>query len=97
MQVLPLLQDGRHPLKHDLFLRHGPTRGGVHVTERQQNHLGDDQGAHGRDAVQNQLHEVQGTTAPHLAVYIHTFLHVCDERLSAETNNLCPTDSLGPR
>lgn len=60
-QVLSLLQDRGHSVQHDIFLRHGTTRGGDNISERQQDHLGHDQGAHGRDAVQNKLHEVQGT------------------------------------
>lgn len=59
-QVLSLLQDGGHSLQHDFVLRHGTARGGDHGSERQQDHLGHDQGAHGRNPLQAQLNEIQG-------------------------------------
>lgn len=34
LQVLSVLQDSGHPVKHDRFLRHGPARSGDHRPER---------------------------------------------------------------
>lgn len=71
LQVLSFLQDGWDSVQHDLFLRHGAARGGDHGSERQQDHLGHDPGAHGRDPLQDQLDEIQGARVQNLSTLVH--------------------------